>query len=147
MTEKSAFTDDEWELLREAPATAGLIVVTATGGGTFRETFALARAYAEARKQHGESELLDEIVAAGPKGGDRAHSPEDLREKGLQRLREAADLLSRKATPQEVDDYRGFVVSLAEKVAEAHKEGGEAVSPKERAAIDEIAASLGANAP
>ena len=74
MTGKAAFTDEEWEQLREAPATAGMIVVTSEGGGTFRETFALAKAYAEARKQHGESELLDELVAAGPKGGPRAHS-------------------------------------------------------------------------
>jgi hypothetical protein len=59
--------------LREAPATAELIVVTAEGGGTFRETVALARAYPEARKEHGESELLDALVAAGPKSG-RVHT-------------------------------------------------------------------------
>lgn len=146
MTGKSAFTDEEWELLREAPATAGMMVVTAEGGGTFRETFALAKAYAEARKQHGESQLLDELVAAGPKSGDRAHSPAELREQALQRLHDAADLLGRKATPNELDDYRAFVARLAERVAAAHKEHGQPVSEKERGAIDEIAASLGASA-
>jgi hypothetical protein len=147
ITGKADFTDEEWELLREGPASAGLIVIAASKGGTFRETFALAKAYAEARQHHGESELLDELVSAGPKSGARPHSTDELREQGLRRLREAADLLRRKATPQEVDDYAGFVVSLAGKVAEAHREGGEEVSPQERAAIDDIAASLGAKTP
>jgi hypothetical protein len=142
MTGKSAFTDDEWKLVREGPPIAGLIVITAEGGGTFRETFAMARAYTDVRKQHGESELLDELVGAGPERGPRYHSPAELREQGLQRLREAADLLSRKATAEEVEDYRNFVVALAEKVAEAHREEGQQVSERERATIDEISASL-----
>ena len=68
MTKSSDFTPEEWELVLEAPPTAGLIVVTAERGGSLRETFAMAKAYAErARQEHGESELLDEIVAAKPK--------------------------------------------------------------------------------
>jgi hypothetical protein len=147
VTARSDFTDEEWELVRDAPAVAGLIVITAGEGGTFRETFAMAKAYAEARKQRGESELLDELVSAGPKSGPRYRSTEELREQGLQRLREAVELLERKATPEEVDDYRTFIVALAERVAEAHKEEGEKISPPERAAIGEIAASLGAPTP
>lgn len=144
MTGKGAFTEEEWNLVREGPALAGMIVVTAEQGGTFRETFAMAKAYADARKQHGESELLDEVASAGPARSPRYHSTEELRQQGLQRLREVADLLRRKATAEEVDDYRNFVVSLAEKVAEAHKEEGQAVSAQERASIDEISARLSA---
>ncbi|MCW2976775.1 MAG: hypothetical protein JWM06_2056, partial [Actinomycetia bacterium] len=62
MTGKSDFTDEEWKLVLEGPPTAGMIVMTAEGGGTFRETWALAQVYTEARKQQGESELLDAIV-------------------------------------------------------------------------------------
>jgi hypothetical protein len=121
-----------------------LIVLTAEGGGTFRETFALARAYTDARKQHGESELLDELVAAGPKSGAQGRTKEELRKRGLEELREAAALLRSKATPEEADGYRAFVVTLAERVAEAHKEGGQEVSDRERAALREIEASLAA---
>jgi hypothetical protein len=87
--------------------------------------------------------LLDEIVAAKP-GIDhtRYRSPEELREHGLQHLRDAVALLERKAAPEEVDGYRRFVVTLAEKVASAHREGGVDVSDAERAAIDEITAAL-----
>ena len=67
MTAKTDFTDDEWQLILEGPVTAGMMLITASGGGTFRETFALAHAYDDARKQHGASELLDEIVSARPR--------------------------------------------------------------------------------
>jgi len=143
MTDRAAFNDEEWDLLRQAPESAGLIVVTADHGGTFRETFALAKAYAEARKESGASELLDQLVDAGPRGGPKSHSAEEVREQGLQSLRNARALLDEKATPQEADEYRAFVVALAKRVAAAHKEDGDdPISARERAAIDEIEASL-----
>jgi hypothetical protein len=147
VTTKDAFTEEEWDLLREAPVNAGMVVITAEGGGTFRETFALAKAWNEARKQPGESELIDELVAAGPKRGSRYRSSEELREQSLQRLREGAALLQQKATSEELEDYRAFVLALTERVAEAHREAGEAVSERERNAIGEIAASLGSEQP
>jgi len=111
----------------------------------FRESFAMSKAYAEARAQHGESELLDEIVAAKPHvDHSRYHSAEELKEHGLAHLRDAVALLESKATPEERDDYRRFVVALANKVAAAHREGGQDVSPAEATAIGEITAALGA---
>jgi hypothetical protein len=147
MTGKSAFTEEEWQTVLEGPPVAGLLVISAARGGSFRESFALAKAYAEARQQHGESELLDEIVSAKPEvDRHRYGSPEELRQQGPTQLSDAVALLQSKATPEEVDDYRKFVVSLAERVAAAHKEHGERVSPPEQEAIDEIAASLGGQA-
>ena len=66
---------------------------------------------------------------------------------GLQHLRDAVALLEPKATAEELDDYRRFVLNLANKVASAHREDGERVSAAEQAAIEEIAASLGTTAP
>jgi hypothetical protein len=148
MTARADFTPEERQVVLEGPPSAGMIVVTAQRGGTFRETIAMGKAYVEARRQHGESELLDEIVSAKPEiDHTRYHSAEELKEKGLQHLRDAVELLERKATPEELEDYRRFVLTLADKVAIAHREGGESVSPAEQAAIQEIAASLGAAAP
>jgi hypothetical protein len=145
MTGKADFTEDEWKLLLEGPPSAGLIVVSAQRGGTFREAFAIGKAYTEARKQHGDSELLDEIVAAKPeRDHTRYHSYDELKQAGLQHLRDAVALLEQKGTPAEVDEYRRFVLDLSQRVANAHREGGEQVSEAERAAIDEISASLGA---
>lgn len=144
MTGKSDFTDEQWELLREAPTSAGMIVVTAQGGGTIRESFAMAKAYTEARQQHGESRLLDELVAEKPKvDRTRSHSVDELRQHGLGQLRDAAALLESKATADELEGYRRFVLAICDKVASAHREGDVSVSPAERAAIDEISAALG----
>src|SRR3954463_8966381 len=139
MTAKSDFTDEEWSLVSEGPVTAGMMVLTAQRGGSFRETYAMAKAYAEARTQHGESELLDELVAAKPEfDRHRYSSPELLREEGISRIREAAKLLEQKATPAELASYREFVTGLALRVAGAHREHGQEVSPAEQEAVDAI---------
>jgi hypothetical protein len=144
MTEKSAFTDEEWRAVLEAPPLAGMIVLTAEHGGSIRETFALAKGYAEAQRQQGQSELLDEIVSIKPQFDRKQYdTTEKLHDDGLKRLRDAGAALEGKATPEEIESYRGFVLGLARRVAEAHKEGGQQVSPTEQSALDEIASALG----
>ena len=144
MTTQAAFSPEEWKVVLEGPPTAGMIVVTAARGGTFRETIAMAKAYAEARSEHGESELLDEIAAAKPTvDHTRYHSADELRENGLDHLRNAVAVLGSKATTEELDDYRRFVLTLAGKVATAHREHGQDVSPAEAEAIQQITEALG----
>ena len=144
MTTKAAFSPEEWKVVLEGPPTAGMIVITAAHGGMFRETVAMSKAYTEARAEHGDSELLDEIVAAKPHmDHTRYHSAEELRDNGLRHLRDAVALVDSKATTQERDDYRRFALTLANKVAAAHKEGGKSVSPAEAEAIQQITAALG----
>jgi len=72
----------------------------------------------------------------------RYHSREEAENEGLSRLREAVALLEQKATPDEVESYKRFTLSVAERVAEAHKEQGAQVSPEERDAITKIESSL-----
>src|SRR5438309_11145617 len=109
MTGKTDFAPEEWELVLQGPPSAGLIVATAQRGGTLRESVSIAKAYVEARQHHGESELLDEIVASKPEmDHTRYHSVEALKENGLKHLRDSVALLERKATAEEVDDYSYF---------------------------------------
>jgi hypothetical protein len=141
MTGKADLTAEEWETVAHGPTTAGLIVLTAQRGGTFRETFAITKLYAEVKRQPGSSELIDEIVAARPAlDRTRFHSPDELREGGLRHLTEAIAVLERKATPDELVAYRSFVLELAERVANAHREDGVSVSAAEQAALDEVRA-------
>jgi hypothetical protein len=132
-----------------APPAAGLVVAAAQRGGTFRESFSIAKAYTEARKGHGESELLDEIVSAKPElDAKRYGSVDELEREVLEQVRRAVELVSSKATPAEADAYRRFVVDLAERVAEAHKEGfmglgGERVSDAEREAVTKVKQAAG----
>lgn len=143
MTAKSEFDAEEWTTLVEGPLPAGMRLVAAERGGTLREGLAVGKAYAEARRQQGESALLDEVVASPP-----AMDPARLREGGgdiasltTTRLGEAVTLVEAKASPEEVEAYEQFVVEVAEAVANAHEEGGFAgiggkpVSDNEQAAL------------
>jgi hypothetical protein len=105
----------------------------------------MSKAYAEARAEHGESELLDEIVAEKPRieRGGHVHNPEELRDQELDCLSEATTLVEDKATAEECDEYRRFVLTVANKVAAAHREGGTQVSPAEAQAIQDITTALG----
>jgi hypothetical protein len=145
VTNKAAFSPSEWEQVLEGPPTAGLLVITASHGGTFRETIAISKAYVEARAQHGESELLDEVVAEKPRmeRGGKVHNPEQLRDTALGCLTGVSTILEQKATAEERDDYRRFVLTVASKVAAAHRENGKQVSPAEEQAIADITTALG----
>jgi hypothetical protein len=142
MTGKAEFTEEEWNLVREGPPTAGMIVLVSSKGGSFRETWALAKTFAEARQQQGESELVDAVVADKP-DTPRFHSPEEAEQKGLEQLTQAVALIQQKAAPEEVESYKSFVREVARRVAEAHKEEGQAVSPGEQEAIGKIESALG----
>ena len=141
MTARANFSEEEWSLVCEGPATAGMVALTASAGGSFRESWALAESYAEARKEHGENELLDALVAEQP-AGKRYESPEELEREGLDRLSEAVRLLEQKATLGEVHGYKRFTLDVAANAAEAHREEIASVTIEERAAIEKIAASL-----
>ena len=151
MTSKADFNAEEWATIAEAPLLAGVRVVAAERGGAIRESIAMSKVYAAARQSHGDSTLLDELVASPP-----AIDPQRLQAGGSsdpaavssERLRTAVGLLSSKATPEDVSAYKEFVLALAQAAAEAHKEGGfigiggKPISPKEQAALDELRAVL-----
>ena len=150
MSTKADFNAEEWATLVEAPLLAGMRVVTAERGGTIRESIALGKTYAEARKEHGDSELLDAVVASPPALDPAAvrESGGDVKQLADTRLREAVGVLETKGSPEDAQSYKEFVVSVAEAVANAHREGGfagiggKAVGDGEKAALDEIRATL-----
>jgi hypothetical protein len=151
MTRKADFNAEEWSTVVEGPLYAGMRVISADRGGTLRETLALSRVYQHAREGRGESELLDELVKSPP-----SIDPDRVREAGgniaavaSERLREAIGILEAKATPEETDAYKRFVMTVAQAAASAHKEGGflgiggKQISDAENQALDEISTSLG----
>jgi hypothetical protein len=148
MTTKAEFNAEEWERVAQAPALAGLMVVLAERGGAIRESIALGKAYAEARRDGG-SELLEQVAATAPQLDPTSLGRADqLREQLPERIREAVRLVEEKATPEEAGGYRQFLLRVADVVAHAHKEGGvlgiggKEVSESERAVLDELAGML-----
>jgi hypothetical protein len=147
MTTKADFTPQEWEVVQEGPTSAGMIVITAQRGGMLRETVSMAKAYAEARQHHGQSEFLDELVADKPKlDHTRYHSVEELKEHSLAHIRDAVALLHGKVTAEELGEYKTFITNLADRVAHAHRERGDSedgVSQAERDATAAVTEALG----
>ena len=74
----------------------------------------------------------------------------DLSAVTTRQLRDAIAILEAKSTPAETDAYKVFVMTVAQAVASAHKEGGflgiggKQVSDAENQALDEISSALGA---
>jgi hypothetical protein len=151
MTRKADFNAEEWSTVVNAPVYAGLRVIAASRGGTLRETLAMGRVYQEARAHHGDSELLDELVKSAPTiDPDQAREAQgNVSELAKQQLGDAIAILQAKTTPAETDGYKKFVMTVAQAVASAHKEGGflgiggKEVSAEENQALDEISAALG----
>lgn len=151
MTRKADFNAEEWSTVVDGPLYAGMRIISADRGGTMRETLAMGRVYQEARQRHGDNELLDELVKSPP-----SIDPDRVREAGgnlgivtSEQLRAAIGILEAKATPAEVDAYKRFVMTVAQAVAGAHKEGGflgvggTQVSDAENEALDELSRALG----
>jgi hypothetical protein len=145
----SQFTAEEWAAVAAAPLHAAARVVAADRGGTMREKLSVRSVYAAARELRGESPLLDALVASPPSldldpllaGADPAGSNTVRVQAGIAAVRA-------KASPEDADAYRGFVLAVVQTVAEANREGGfagiggEEVSAGEQAALDEITAVL-----
>jgi hypothetical protein len=152
MTRKADFNAEDWSTVVDAPLYAGMRVIAADRGGTLRETMAMGRVYQDARAHTTQSELLDELIKSPP-----SIDPDRVREAGgniadltTRQLREAIGIVEAKATPEEVDSYKRFVMTVAQAVASAHKEGGflgvggKHISDAENQALDEISTALGA---
>lgn len=148
MATKAEFNAEEWSKLVEAPVLGGLWVSSASGGGRIREAMAVAKVYAAARKEQGDSSLLDEIVASPP-GISEAAPSDDPAAVVKARLTEALRIVDEKS-PEDGDAYRSFVVAVARAAAEAHEEGGfigiggRKISDEEAAALKELQAVVDA---
>ena len=151
MATKADFNAEEWSTIVEGPLFAGMRVVAAERGGTIRESIAVGKVYSEARQAQGGSELLDALVASPPgldpqrlQGGGG-----DIAATATERLREAVHILGEKASPEDVDAYKQFALSVGQAAAEAHKEGGfvgiggKQISEAEQSALDELRTVLG----
>jgi hypothetical protein len=151
MTKKADFNAEEWSTIVDAPLYAAMRVISADRGGTLRETLKLSRFYKEAHAAGGGTELMDELVKSPPSiDPDRVKEAEgNIGALAAERLRDAMSILEAKTTPQEVDGYKTFVMTAAQAVASAHKEGGflgiggTEISDAEHRALDEISIALG----
>jgi hypothetical protein len=148
VTTKSEFNAEEWDKVAQAPAFAALMVMLAERGGAIRESIALGKAYGEARGERG-SELIQQLASSPPQiNPAEMGQPDQLRTQLPERIRTAVAAVEQKATPEEAQEYRDFVLHVADVVAHAAKEGGvlgiggKEVTEQEQAALDELRGQL-----
>ena len=158
MTTKADYTAEEWELITRAPFMAAMAVVASSPSGLIgfvKEMFAVGSALQEVAREGSSNELISALVAdvkAGHRPAAPTESPEDGPEAkalGLKTCRDVSALLARKAPGPEAEGFKRWLLSTAQRVAEAAKEGGflgiggVRVSEAETAALTELAGALG----
>ena len=162
MTTRTDYTDEEWKNIKAGPLLAGMYVSMVAKSGpidTAKEALAISQSLADLVKKGSANELIATLIdevqlkegqAVQTREGIAINvkTPEELYKATIDTLQQASAALT-KATPEETAEYKQFVLTVAQRVAEAGKEGGvlgiggTRVSPAETRAIQEIGAALG----
>lgn len=161
MTGRAQYSPEEWNLVRKAPGMVGLAVVAASPSGPLgilKEMFAVGKLVGETMLQDRSNTLISSVVAdlATREGREQAQpteisgmSPEQAKRHALDTCRQVAALVDQKATREEAEGFKRWLLLLGRCAAEAAKEGGflgiggTRVSGQEIAALNEAAAALG----
>ena len=149
MTDKSAFTEAEWDAVVEAPLliTTAIFAVGEHGPiSVLKEASASARSIARPGERGVANELIGQIVAEANTKETRAElkelrgsTPQAAVENVLQELEPSAAAMKAKLPPEEAAQVGAWFVAIAKAVAESAK----TVNPDEHATIDKIAALFG----
>jgi hypothetical protein len=158
---KTHFTLEEWETLRNAPHLAAAAVMMAGRSGilgSLKEAFTIAQRFYEssssdnalikALSAQDETRAGQEFVHGQVSLREAAQAPEKLRRLAVEKCQAAVTLLNQKGEAGEADAYKRWVMDMAQKVANAAKEGaflgfgGERVSDAEEVVLNALTASL-----
>lgn len=135
----TALDERERETLRKGATGSAMLVAVSDRSffDSFKEAGALARHLAEARRGSS-SELIRDIAEGSGTGFGLTDSPEEIERETMAALRSARTILEGKS-PQELEQYRSFVLELARSVASAAGGGDEA----EAAVVRKVQDALG----
>jgi hypothetical protein len=158
MSIKDKFTPEEWSSLLRTPMLASYAVVGADPSKKddfIQEMSAVADAILEGGQVATKDSLLSAVVADiianaqdETRGQTEKLSVGDVKGRALEHCRMIAALLKAKASPEEAQEYKSWVVRVAHHVASAAKEGGflgfggTQVSGNEVETINEIGVAL-----
>jgi hypothetical protein len=149
MTDKSAFTEDEWHALTDAPLliTAAIFAVGEHGPiSMLKEASASARSISRPGERGVANELIGQIVAEANTKETRADlkerrgpTPQAAVESVLRDLEPAATAMKQKLPADEAAQVGAWFVAIAEAVAQSAK----TVNPDEQVTIEKLAALFG----
>ena len=160
MAGKTDFNPTEWELLKQAPLMASMLIAASHPSGPvglIKESAAAAKMMIGAAAT-AQTPLLKSLtedlkqnmsLPTQPPSGKGADA---MKQNALDKLKDVAGLLSSKASPAEADEVKGWLANVAKATAEASMEGGflgfggVQVSDTEKAALAELDTVLGTKA-
>jgi hypothetical protein len=158
MTGKAAFTDEEWVRIRRAPFVAGMALTIADPGGPIEVTKEGMATLRAATLPPSQEELLAAValdiqaMIQQKQNPARDFKPSSAATAGAEivdELRAVDATVAQKATPEETEAFRDWLIATAQWAADAAKEGGfmgfgaERVSAGEHAMLDQIRGALG----
>jgi len=158
MTVKADYTEEEWTQLRRAPFVAGLAISMADPGGPIemaKETMATLRAATTPPSQEDLLVAVAQDITSmmnrkqNPLKGFKPESAALAGKMVLDELKAVNDIATAKATAEEADAFRLWLLTVAQAAADAAKEGGfmgfgaELVSQGEQRMLGELRVTLG----
>jgi hypothetical protein len=154
MTSRQDFTDQEWARVRRAPLIAGVAISLADPGGPIEVAKESVASLRSATLPPSREELLTSVALDVQALAQQRHNPlGDFRPRSgqqvLEELRGVNELVTAKATPEEAEAFRRWLLAAAQAAADAAKEGGfmgfgaEQVSAGEQQMLDQVRAALG----
>ena len=160
MTTKADFTEEEWATVVRSPVVAGMAITLADPGGPIevvKETSAVLKFVT------GEGEQRDDLVGEVAReirslAQERTNPVGDFKPRGalagqqvIDEISRAGEIVSAKATPEEAEAFRAWILECAQRAADAAKEGGfmgfhaERVSQGEKDMLAQLGSALGAS--
>ena len=163
MTTKTDFTEDEWATLVRSPTVAGAALTIADPGGPIevvKETSAVLK-FVTGSSSEQRDDLAGEIARDVRALAEQHKNPlGDFKPRGALAAKEIVDELARangivtaKATAEEAEAFRAWIMECAQRAAEAAKEGGfmgfhaERVSQGEQDMLAQLGSALGVTRP
>ena len=158
MTSKASFTDEEWERLLRAPMVAGMAITIADPGGPIEISKEMMATLRAATVPPSQEELLAAVALdiqammnqkQNPARNFKPTSAATAGTEILDELRAVDAIVAEKATPEETQAFRGWLVMAAQAAADAAKEGGfmgfgaVQVSEGEQSMLDQLRSALG----
>jgi hypothetical protein len=159
MTTKADFTEDEWATLVRSPMVAGMAITIADPGGPIevvKETSAVVK-FAAGSSGEERDDVVGEVAREmrglveqrkNPIGDFKPHGTMAAKEI-LDEISRANQIVSAKATPEEAEAFRSWIMEAAQRAADAAKEGGfmgfraERVSEGEKEMLAQLGSALG----
>ena len=159
MTTKADFSEEEWATLVRSPMVAGAAITLADPGGpieVLKETSAVLK-FVTSTSTEQRDDLVGELARELRGLAEQRQNPlGDFKPRGALAGKEIVDeiaradqIVSAKASPEEADAFRAWIMECAQRAADAAKEGGfmgfraERVSQGEKDMLGQLRSALG----